>query len=371
MARFERPDIPYNNRKLNNSSRYKDLNGAAPPPALLDGETNYVIDSLNDLHTDMAGIEAGVLPGANDINNANGVAITDGQGNVSFSRVGSQNIQDGVILGKNLAAKTITARELSDGCVSADNISDNSITQSELAPLSVGTSELQDGCNTLIKQAANSINESKVIQKSFSDMVMKDKAITQRAMADDSVGLAQLIINSVDFSILVQAVRDAFVPIGTVIEFAGTTGLSGNWLLCNGSAVSRTTYATLFTNIGTTYGAGNGSTTFNLPDRRGVVGVGIGSDNSTGGRITNATASNIALGKTFGAETHTLTEPQMPIHTHNLKTRLGGHTGGINTFHVPVLDPPYDDFNSAATGGDQPHNNMQPSMFVRYYIRAL
>ena len=68
----------------------------------------------------------------------------------------------------------------------------------------------------------------------------------------------------------------AMLPPGLVMAFGGTTAPSG-WLLCDGSAISRTTYSLLFTAIGTSYGAGDGSTTFNLPDLRGRVPVGLGS----------------------------------------------------------------------------------------------
>lgn len=68
---------------------------------------------------------------------------------------------------------------------------------------------------------------------------------------------------------------------GMVAAFARTTAPTG-WLSCDGSAVSRTTYATLFAAIGTTYGAGNGSTTFNLPDCRGVFMRGAGSQTISG-----------------------------------------------------------------------------------------
>lgn len=73
--------------------------------------------------------------------------------------------------------------------------------------------------------------------------------------------------------------------IGQVTAFAGSTAPNG-WLMCNGSAVSRTTYAKLFAVIGTTYGTGDGSTTFNLPDMRNCFPVGAGSTyslNSKGG----------------------------------------------------------------------------------------
>ena len=64
------------------------------------------------------------------------------------------------------------------------------------------------------------------------------------------------------------------MPVGCVIPFAGAAAPTG-WLLCQGQAVSRTTYAQLFSVIGTTYGSGDGSTTFNLPDMRGRVAVGF------------------------------------------------------------------------------------------------
>ena len=60
----------------------------------------------------------------------------------------------------------------------------------------------------------------------------------------------------------------ASLPAGVVLHFANSSAPSG-WLECNGTAVSRTTYASLFSAIGTVYGAGDGSTTFNLPDLRG------------------------------------------------------------------------------------------------------
>lgn len=65
------------------------------------------------------------------------------------------------------------------------------------------------------------------------------------------------------------------VPPAVVVPFAGAAAPS-NWLLCDGSAVNRSTYAALFAIIGVVYGSGDGSTTFNLPDLRGRVAVGLG-----------------------------------------------------------------------------------------------
>jgi microcystin-dependent protein len=71
---------------------------------------------------------------------------------------------------------------------------------------------------------------------------------------------------------------DTFQP-GMMIEFAGSSAPAG-WIICDGSAISRTTYAKLFTAIGTTWGVGNGTTTFNIPDHRAAAGAGVGT--STG-----------------------------------------------------------------------------------------
>ena len=69
-------------------------------------------------------------------------------------------------------------------------------------------------------------------------------------------------------------------PVGSISLFAGTTAPNG-WLICDGSAVSRTTYANLFSVIGTTYGSGNGSTTFNIPNLKGKVPVGLDSSDTS------------------------------------------------------------------------------------------
>lgn len=78
----------------------------------------------------------------------------------------------------------------------------------------------------------------------------------------------------------------AGTPVGTYIQYAGATAPTG-FLACDAAAVSRATYADLFAVIGTTYGVGNGTTTFNLPDARGLVMVGAGAN----GTLTRADAS--------------------------------------------------------------------------------
>src|SRR5690606_34297519 len=119
------------------------------------------------------------------------------------------------------------------------------------------------------------------------------------------------------------------VPIGTVVDYAGTTAPAG-WLFCAGQAVSRSTYAALFAVIGTTYGSGNGSTTFNLPDLRGRVTAGRDNMGGTSAdRLTNKPGgvNGDVLGATGGAETQALIVSQLAKHFHGsgtLKALFGG-----------------------------------------------
>ncbi|RWX44580.1 Phage Tail Collar Domain [Candidatus Electrothrix aarhusensis] len=107
------------------------------------------------------------------------------------------------------------------------------------------------------------------------------------------------------------------VPVGTILEYAGSTAPDG-FLLCRGGKVSRTTYSALFAIIGTTYGAGDGSTTFNLPDKRNRTSFGAGSTYKLGDKIGSATVN---LSHRHSGPSHTHAGPNHrhsgPNHTHS------------------------------------------------------
>jgi microcystin-dependent protein len=118
------------------------------------------------------------------------------------------------------------------------------------------------------------------------------------------------------------------IPSGVIWEYGGSTPPTG-WLLCNGAAVSRTTYAALFAIIGTAYGSGDGSTTFNVPDRRDRVGIGAGSTyarGATGGVVTATTSTNGSHNHTGNTGGTTLSTAQIPSHQHTGTTStIGDH----------------------------------------------
>lgn len=163
------------------------------------------------------------------------------------------------------------------------------------------------------------------------------------------------------------------IPIGTILPF--TSGnIPNGWLLCNGSEVSRTTYSALFNLIGTTFGAGNGTTTFNLPNLKGKIPVGLDA---------GQTEFNI-IGKTGGEKTHVLTTQEMPTHNHSL-TGLNNNNFtvqagmGSGTSGIPNNVPNWGSYTSAHwftgsfstvnAGGSQAHNNLQPYITLNFVIK--
>lgn len=173
-----------------------------------------------------------------------------------------------------------------------------------------------------------------------------------------------------------------------VFQSAASPLVPSGWLLCAGQAISRTTYARLFAHLGTTYGVGNGTTTFNVPDLRGRVPVGL--DNMGGSDASRLTASN-TLGGSGGAETHTLSSSEIPAHVHTMdhdhasvnvtaagspvpvggtQAVAGSDVSAIGSGINLVVDLPNYTGNTGSIGSGAAHNNLQPYLLLNAIIRT-
>jgi microcystin-dependent protein len=200
---------------------------------------------------------------------------------------------------------------------------------------------------------------------------------------------ASLTTALANFSLSVSAAITLAMPPGTLTPYAGLTAPTG-WLFCYGQAVSRATYSVLFGIITTTYGVGDGSTTFNLPDLRGRVVAGQDDmGGSSANRLTNVSGGldGDTLGATGGAETHTLTTAQLAAHTHltvrDTNTASGAptisntqsivqdnNTGGNGTYVLNGSSSAANVGLTSSTGSDTAHNNVQPTIILNYIIKT-
>lgn len=182
-----------------------------------------------------------------------------------------------------------------------------------------------------------------------------------------------------------------FAPIGVILDYAGDNAPE-NWVFCFGQEFHRINDAELFAVLGTKFGAGNGTTTFNLPDYRGRVGVGRDNMGGTGADRVTTGGSGIngsSVGSSGGSEVHKLTISEIPKHNHGGTTGDGGvHSHAINgmdLIHASGTNYPTWQNNGGVKytepagnhrhgipeqGGDAAHRNMQPSLIVNKIIRV-
>lgn len=144
-------------------------------------------------------------------------------------------------------------------------------------------------------------------------------------------------------------ISPTIAPAGSVQAFASESAIPAGWFTCNGAVISRTDFAALFAAIGTTWGGGNGSTTFNLPDLRGRTL--FGADNGAG-RLTGAGGLAGTFGSTGGTETVALSEAQLASHGH------GGSTGAAGTHdHGGAVAAAGQHSHGSSTGAAGGHNH--------------
>ena len=216
--------------------------------------------------------------------------------------------------------------------------------------------------NDIIGQAtftsAADTTDNSTLTLGSSKLKVKDAGITSTQLATDSVITAKIQDGAVTSAKLDAAAVSVLMPTGSIMSFAGSSAPTG-YLLCDGAAISRSTYSALFALVSTTYGAGDGSTTFNIPDLRGRVIAGHG------GTLLSGSADAIAATNAHSTKTHTLTAGEMqhtnstPTLTHN----VAGGTGGVTAPSAATTG------NISATTSTA-HNNVQPTIILNYIIKT-
>jgi microcystin-dependent protein len=287
---------------------------------------------------------------------------------------------------------------------------------STLSDGDIDTAQLADNAVTTAKIADNNVTTAKINAAAVTEAKIATDAVTNAKMADDSVGADELIDNSVgaaainisgngtsgqyvtsdgDGSFSYTTPPVAFLS-GMIMPYAGASAPSG-WLLLYGQAVNRTTYSDLFAVLGTTYGSGDGSTTFNVPDLRGRT---IAGQDDMGGSSANRLTDQSGgvdgdtLGASGGTEQHTLTEAEMADHSHLVVA--SGDVGGSEFSDITIPEAATRAVSSKASynnviayalapsgsgnepnigkssdvGSDTAHNNVQPTFILNYIIKT-
>lgn len=223
----------------------------------------------------------------------------------------------------------------------------------------------------LLYGASYTDGDSNTVEKIRPDLLGGSWAIDGTAVTATAAELN--FVDGVTSAIQTQLDAISVPPTASISMYGGTSAPTG-WLLCNGAAVSRSTYADLFAVVGTTYGAGDGSSTFNLPDLRDRFAVGSG--------------TTYSAGATGGAATHTLSTAEMPAHTHTATSTDSGHTHNFAVGNNADIDNDVGTSSGsgstdttasgtanitttiASTGGGGAHNNLPPYIGLAFIIKA-
>lgn len=274
-------------------------------------------------------------------------------------------------------AGVVNAAAIGTNAVTANKIDTGAVVEAKLGAGSVVASKLGTGAVTADKIGTDAVTTEKI----------QDAAINAAKIDDGSVGTAELADGAVttakiaDANVTAGKLAAGISPTGAVSMWLTSSAPSG-WLLCDGTAVSRATYAALFAVVGTTYGVGDGSTTFNVPNLKGKVPVGLDA----------AQTEFDTLAETGGANTVTLTAAQsgMPAHstggmsaTHehpiDIATGSGAQVGVVVAASTPAenlfgdyIGPADTDHSHAvaAVSASSAHANLQPYLVVNFIVRT-
>lgn len=178
---------------------------------------------------------------------------------------------------------------------------------------------------------------------------------------------------------VISTIVNSYIPIGTLLMWGPAGAAPAGWMICDGSEKTRDLpsgpNSALYNAIGTSYGTGNGSTTFNLPDLRGRMpmgaGTGLGGTINGSGKVSGGVAlAARSVGQWGGEEAHVLQQAELASHTHVMNP-VGNHnhgpTGNDNTDHSHLLGSVPDGYNLVASSGSWTMAQRTPGTNASYH----
>lgn len=263
-------------------------------------------------------------------------------------------IASGTTYGATGAALVLTSKDLVNSKLSnhsffgATGDSDSyAITVSGVASLSAGMEFTFIASDSNIGNATINVNGLGALN------LLRQDGTT---LADQDVG-PQSVVKAVYTASTFRLLDRIEMPVGAISAYASISAPNG-WLKADGSAVSRTTYARLFKLLGTRYGTGDGSTTFNVPQ--------LGNRNIIGISTNVASASFGTLGNVGGQASHSMTIGELVPHTH---TYTGAQSEGSSALNSGAFGVAGSQISVDSTGGGQKFSLMDPYIVLQYIIK--
>lgn len=283
---------------------------------------------------------------------------------VADGSVATAKLADDAVNASKILNSAVTSAKIEDGAIADADVSSSAaiswskVNKTGAVPADVGAQAANADLDDL---ADGSLSGAKV-----------GSGIDAGNITTGSLSVSRISDGSITANKLASGVA---IPPGAMMAYAGATAPTG-WLLCDGSAVSRTTYADLFAAIGTAYGSGDGSTTFNVPDMRGraPIGVGTGTGNGASGNGKPTGGSGLTARSRAdwgGAERHTLSIAEMPSHNHGTASGDGNAAGGSSFKAALAMNAGCNNTTCSTgySGGGGSHNNLQPYMAANFIIK--
>lgn len=188
---FQRPNLPYEGESLQNDKRYQLLEAQGKPPTaqMFDADFNCLTDNDRKLDEALAGVAAGIIPGASIPGNANKLPVTNGEdpATISWVLISDQYVEDESLSASKLLPGTLTALQMMDGTITAP----------KLAPNCVTTIKILDFNVTANKLAPDAVTTIKILDENVTTPKIADEAITAAKMADDAVTTPKILDGAV------------------------------------------------------------------------------------------------------------------------------------------------------------------------------